>query len=494
MSRKKKNIQISISAKGLESSRSSRSIINFAQSVESGISITDFHEQYYSLLNEFAHGRIRRMIVSIPPQHGKSLGSSKLLPAYLLGLNPALKITIASYSFALARKFGQGVQQVIFSPAYHRMFPNTMIKGMVKGETMAVRSADEFDIIGNSGGLRLVGRESSLTGNRVDVMILDDLYKDALEANSPIIRENIWDWYTSVVRTRMHNNSRELIVFTRWHEDDLVGRIGNNEMIYDLKSLSDLNNIPARAWVRINFEAIKEGFPTDLDPRKAGQALWGARHSLELLLERKSLDEKVFDALYQGHPRSHDGLLYGSFKTYTRNDSPIVKRGNFTDTADVGSDYLCSICYNLCEDGNVYVTDVVYTRSSMEVTEPMVAQMLIDNRTETAVVESNNGGRGFARSITRLTQGRSRVVVIAKVERKNKESRILSNSSMVMRIVIMPSDWRVRWKNFAKDLSGFQRIFSVNSHDDAADALTAVVELETMSENRIESVSFTSNN
>ena len=81
-----------------------------------------------------------------------------------------------------------------------------------------------MEIVGRDGGLLSVGREGSLTGNRVDCFILDDLYKDAMEANSPLVRENCWDWYTSVVRTRMHNASSELIVFTRWHDEDLIRR------------------------------------------------------------------------------------------------------------------------------------------------------------------------------------------------------------------------------------------------------------------------------
>ena len=88
-----------------------------------------------------------------------------------------------------------------------------------------------MEIIGRSGELLSVGREGALTGNRVDCFILDDLYKDAMEAQSPVVRENCWEWYTSVVRTRMHNASRELIVFTRWHEEDLIGRLCKSENV-----------------------------------------------------------------------------------------------------------------------------------------------------------------------------------------------------------------------------------------------------------------------
>lgn len=487
----KKDKSIEMSKVNLKNELAQRDFMQFVKIVEPELDFTIFHKTYYTLLDLFAKGKIKRMIVSIPPQHGKSLGSSRLLPAYLLGCNPDLKIVIASYSFALAKKFGQAVQQVIVGGQFCKIFPKTKIKGMIKNDATSVRNAEEFDCVGQSGGLRLVGRESSLTGNRVDVMILDDLYKDAMEAYSPIVRENIWDWYTSVVRTRLHNDSRELIVFTRWHEDDLIGRIAQNETVYDLKSVDDISLIEPRAWIRINFEAIKETPPTGLDVRRLGEVLWSERHSIELLIEKKNLDPKVFDALYQGRPSNKEGLLYGNFKTYQVVDSPVVKRGNYTDPADKGNDFLCSICYNLCEDGNIYITDLIYTQESMESTEPMVAQMLIDSQTECCVIESNNGGRGFSRSVVRLVGIKSRVRIFSQTQRKNKESRIISNATAVTRTIIMPQNWETKWKKFSGDVRGFLQQFAANIHDDAPDVLTAIIEYETSGNNKIEVVSFT---
>ncbi|MBR2961757.1 MAG: terminase family protein, partial [Alistipes sp.] len=196
--------------------------IDFSQSVYPFLELQRFHKVYYKLLEAFAEGRIRRLIITMPPQHGKSVGATVLLPAYMLGLNPDLRIAIASYSATLASKFNRRVQRIIESDEYAAIFPETTIKrGSRHGSY--IRTADEVEIINHNGALLSVGREGSLTGNRVDCFILDDLYKDAMEANSPIVRENCREWYTSVVRTRMHNASREIIVFTRWHEEDLIG-------------------------------------------------------------------------------------------------------------------------------------------------------------------------------------------------------------------------------------------------------------------------------
>ena len=206
------------------------------------LSLQGFHRTYYRVLQQFAEGRIRRLMVTMPPQHGKSVGSTTLLPAYILGLDPDLRVAIASYSATLANKFNRRVQRIIESSEYSALFPHTQIK---RGGRPAnyIRTADEVEIIGRRGELLSVGREGSLTGNRVDVFILDDLYKDALEANSPVTRENCWEWYTSVVRTRMHNASRELIVFTRWHEEDLIGMIASRERVVSLTDWAQIDTL-----------------------------------------------------------------------------------------------------------------------------------------------------------------------------------------------------------------------------------------------------------
>jgi len=459
-----------------------RSFGQFAWHVQSSLEISGFHHNYYRLLDEFARGRITRLIISVPPQHGKSLGASQLLPAYLLGLNPDLRICIGSYSFSLARRFGLGVQRIIGTPEYRGLFPDTLLKGMesVKRSDSSLRTADEFDIAGADGGLRLVGREGALTGNRVDVMILDDLYKDQMEANSPVIRRNAWDWYTSVVRTRMHNDSREIIVFTRWHEDDLIGRLSRSENITDLTDFAQLDRLAPGAWVRVNFEALKSGDPTAIDSRLPGEPLWPERHSGELLAQRRKLDPIVFEALYQGNPVARQGLLYGEFPTYEKLPEGVLRTGNYTDTADAGGDRLCSVCYAV-GGGLIYVTDVIYTDLPMEITEEQVAGMLTAGGIRSAYIESNNGGRGFARAIERKVGA---CIVKSFHQSANKESRILSNSSAVNSSVFMPGNWKLRWPEFAADLTSFRRDFHANRHDDAADTLTGIVEMELYEQGR----------
>lgn len=453
----------------------------FALAVYPFLELQPFHRAYYRVLEAFAAGRIRRLIVTMPPQHGKSVGATTLLPAYVLGLDPDLRVAIASYSGALASKFNRRVQRIIESREYAALFPATTIKQGAKPPGY-IRTADEVEVIGRRGGLLSVGREGALTGNRVDCFILDDLYKDALEANSPIVRANCWEWYTSVVRTRMHNASRELIVFTRWHEEDLIGTLAAREPVVEFTRWTQLDGLSPDTWLHLNFEALKTSPPTEVDPRVPGEALWEGQQGRALLEAKRRLDPLQFESMYQGHPSSREGLLYGlNFAEYDQLPHEIVRRANYTDTADTGDDYLCSLSYAVDADGVVYITDAVYSREPMEVTEPLVAGMLLRSDTRQAAIESNNGGRGFARSVQALAPS---VRIEWFHQGANKEARILSNSATALHLVRFPRGWNLRWPELYAHLTTYRRRFRANRWHDAADVVTGIVEREAPGRNR----------
>lgn len=456
----------------------------FARYVMPHLQFSAFHCAYYRILNEFARGRIKHLMVSIPPQHGKSLGSSQLLPAYLLGVNPDLKIALASYNATMASRFNKRTQRIVASPCYTALFPETRIKSSADRRTMRQRQDDiftqtstEFDIVGRDGGLISAGREGALTGNRVDVFILDDLYKDAMEANSPVVRENCWEWYTDVVKTRMHNDSAELIVFTRWHEEDLIGTLLKKQKHSFLTDWTQIDALAPDEWLVVNFEAVKESEPTEVDPRTTGTVLWPERHSLKTLLDKRALDTLRFECMYQGHPNTKEGLLYGNFDTYDLlpPDDDIIARNNYTDTADEGEDKLCSICYVVDRQKNIFITDLLFTDEPMEVTEASAAELLLRNQTRRARIESNNGGRGFARAVQRLTP---QVRIEWFHQSMNKEARILTNAPTVKNSIRMPENWQNRWPEFYSNVTSYRRLYKANRWHDAADVLTGIVEME----------------
>lgn len=428
------------------------------------------------------------------PTHN-SEGSSRKLPAFMLGLNPDTKICIGSYAATIARDFNRDVQRIIDTPSYRELFPETYLNGsnVVTMANTYLRNSDVIEMVGHKGSLRVVGRGGSLTSKTVDVSILDDVYKDYAEGNSPIVRNAAWKWYTTVVRTRLHNDSQELIVFTRWHDDDLIGRIEKSgETVIEIKSWDDVKNIPAGAWVRINFEGLKTGEPTEIDPREPGAALWDRRHSRAKLEGQRALDPVQFQCLYQGNPGNAEGKLYRNpFRTYVDKSEwgTYVRSGNYTDVADEGDDFTFSACYDVYKSGNeawneqkkrfepilyALITDMVFTQENTEITAVTVPEMINRCGTQKAWIESNNGGSGFEKVIRK----KLKAVTEPFYQGANKESRIITNSAMVNAQIIMPIGWEQRFSKIYEHLTGFLRDFPVNAHDDPEDGLTGIYEKE----------------
>lgn len=480
---------------GIVKHASRKRLINFARYVQPDMIFEPFHTVYYTLLDKFAHGEIKKMIIQMPPQHGKSEGSSRKLPAFMLGINPDKRICICSYAATIARDFNRDVQRIIDTERYRELFPDTYLNGSdaVTGSNNYLRNSDVIEMVGHKGSLRVVGRGGSLTSKTIDVSILDDVYKDYKEGNSPVVRNAAWKWYTTVVRTRLHNKSQELIVFTRWHDDDLIGRIEKSgEEIVELRSWEDAKNIPDGAWLRINFEGLKTGEPTEIDPREPGEALWEDRHSREKLEKQRSLDPVQFQCLYQGNPGNAEGKLYQNpFRTYVDKSEwgTYVRSGNYTDVADEGNDYTFSVCYDIYKSGNeswneqkrrfepilyALVTDMEYTQENTDVTSVTVPAMINRNGTQKAWIESNNGGSGFEKLI------RKKIKAISEpfYQGANKESRIVTNSASVNAQIIMPLGWEERFPKVHEHVTGFLRDFPANEHDDIEDGLTGVYEKE----------------
>lgn len=428
------------------------------------------------------------------PTHN-SEGSSRKLPAFMLGLNPDKKICIGSYAATIARDFNRDVQRIIDTPSYRELFPETYLNGsnVVTMANTYLRNSDVIEMVGHKGLLRVVGRGGSLTSKTVDVSILDDVYKDYAEGNSPIVRNAAWKWYTTVVRTRLHNDSQELIVFTRWHDDDLIGRIEKSgETVIEIKSWDDVKNIPAGAWVRINFEGLKTGEPTEIDPREPGAALWDRRHSRAKLEGQRALDPVQFQCLYQGNPGNAEGKLYRNpFRTYVDKSEwgTYVRSGNYTDVADEGDDFTFSACYDVYKSGNeawneqkkrfepilyALITDMVFTQENTEITAVTVPEMINRCGTQKAWIESNNGGAGFEKLI------RKKIKAISEpfYQGANKESRIITNSASVNAQIIMPLGWEERFSKIHEHVTGFLRDFPANEHDDPEDGLTGIYEKE----------------
>ena len=282
-----------------------------------------FHREIAHKCQDLAEGNLptQGLMLFVPPQNGKSLCVSKSFPAWLLGRDPSLRIVGCSYAADLAQQFSRAVQRTIESDEYKRIFPETQLPSGGRGYQ---RNVDYFDVIGG-GFYKAVGVGGSLTGTPADIGIIDDPVKDAMEAYSKTYRDRVWNWYTDVFLTRLHNRSKQLLIMTRWHEDDLAGRLLERE---------------PEKWTVVSIPAIceveKDGGISD---RRIGDALWPERHSLERLRDVEKRSPRTFAALYQQRPTVDGGNIVRRewFKKITAGEFTKIRRNEpvvfFLDTA-----------------------------------------------------------------------------------------------------------------------------------------------------------------
>ena len=238
-----------------------------------------------------------RLMVFVPPQHGKSEIVSRKFPAWALGYNPKLKIVGTSYAASLAQGFSRSIQRTIDSTEYSEVFPATFLNSQNVSTDVKrgfLRNIDIFETVGYAGFYRAVGIGGGLTGTPVDLGIIDDPVKDALEASSATYRERVWGWYNDVFLTRLHNNSKIVFIMTRWHEDDLAGRLLERE---------------PEKWTVVKIPAIREDYDNPEDPREIGEALWEERHSKERLAEVEQRSPRTYASLYQQRPTIEGGNI-----------------------------------------------------------------------------------------------------------------------------------------------------------------------------------------
>ena len=408
-------------------------------------------------LQSFYEGEDRVLIINMPPRHGKSR-TAGLFVEWALGQNPKEKIMTGSYNETLSTMFSKSVRNNISEEkadegitVYSDIFPNVRIK---KGDA----SMNLWSLEGGHNSYLATSPTGTATGFGCSLLIIDDIIKNAEEAHSEITKQKHWDWMVNTMLSRLEEGGKIIIIMTRWATDDLAGRA--IEHFHQAKVIS--------------MKAVQDDGTMLCEP----------------ILSKASYEEKVramgadiVAANYQQEPIDIVGKLYGEMKTYTdiprdeHGNSLFTKIRNYTDTADTGADYLCSITYGVY-DGEAYVLDVIYTKEPMEITEGLLAKTLHDYQVNIADIESNNGGRGYGRAVERILwdEYHTRHTVMNLFHQsKNKRARILTNATWVMKHIYFPVNWRDRYPEFARDIDRYQREGN-NQHDDAPDALTGVAE------------------
>lgn len=262
------------------------------------------HEQICLELDAFLAAVVAkespRLMITMPPRHGKSELATRRFPAYAFGRYPNLSMISTSYGADLSSRMNRDVQRIMDDEAYKELFPDTQLSGRNSRAVASgnyLRNSDIFEIVGHGGSYRSAGVGGGITGMGGDILLIDDPLKDRAEADSPTIREKVWNWYTSTLYTRLAPGGGILLIQTRWHMDDLAGRL-----------LEAGNSGEGDTWRCINFPAIADH---DEEYRKQGEALHQERYPLSQLQSiRDNIGSRDWEALYQQKPVPDGGAIF----------------------------------------------------------------------------------------------------------------------------------------------------------------------------------------
>ena len=407
------------------------------------------------------------LILNLPPRHGKSRTVGNLVE-WLLGRDINAKIMTGSYNETLSTTFSKNVRNTIQEIkgdkdkiVFSDIFPGVSIK---QGDG----AMNLWSLEGGYNNYLATAPGGTATGFGCSLMIIDDLIKNKEEAYNANVLDKHWEWYAQTMLSRLEEGGKIIIIMTRWVSGDLAGRA-----IEHYKA-------EGKKIKHIKMKAVQDDKGTMLCDEILSYK--------SFLSKAKAMGPEIASANYQQEPIDIKGRLYNEFKTYVElPKEKIVKISAYCDTADTGDDFLCNIIYADCKD-SAYILDVIYTKEAMEITEPLVAEAYKKFNVNVADIESNNGGRAFARNIERITRDKGNYKTVVKWfhQSGNKIARILSNSAWVNANIYMPVDWKNKWSEFAKDIISYQKE-GKNKHDDAPDALTGVAE-KTINRNEMRTI------
>lgn len=412
-------------------------------------------KQIADAFQDVYEGKIKKLAVSMPPRAGKSYITS-LFCAWLIGKEPSKSIMRNSYAASLAEKFSYDIREIVQKEEYLQVFPHIKLrKDKQKIEEWAVEQSKTGITYFCAGvGGAITGKGCTL------VAILDDPIKNIEEAMSETVIENIWNWYTSTHLSRLESGCPEIHIATRWSKKDPIGRLTD-----------EFSENYTDDWTVIVIPALVDGETFCEEVRTTS----------EYLQIKKVTADFIWEAEFMQNPIESKGLLYPaeSLKRFSIKDiSTKTPDGiiGFTDTADKGNDFLCSVIGKRFGE-YTYITDVVFTQDGVEITEPLVAAMIIDTKADIMHIEANNGGYGYARNIRNLIKGKSFCSVISEMNMQNKETRILMNAGYIKEYFYFRNDYEPGsdYDKFMRQFTSYVKL-GKNKHDDAADAVTGLAE------------------
>lgn len=304
--------------------RARESLIDFAPQIVFDYQAAPHHSLICDRLEAVERGDIDRLMIAMPPRHGKSQLASRLFPAWCLGRNPRTQIIAASYNSDLANDFGRDVRNIVGSPEFASIFPDVSL-------SVDSKAANRMNT--NRGGTYIAaGVGTAVTGRGAKIALIDDPFKDRAEADSERIRESVWAWYQSTLYTRLMPGGAVVVINTRWHEDDLSGRLLNGNDKWELLELPAIN--------------------------PQGEALWPDWYDVPALERIKAnIGPREWSALYQQKPQPDEGTFFQRdwLKEWTEQPKHLNIYGS-SDYAvtDDGGDYTVHSVWGVDAQTNVY--------------------------------------------------------------------------------------------------------------------------------------------
>ncbi len=309
-------------------------LLAFTEYTLPGFEASWHHDDICDALERVERGDCRRLMIFAPPRHTKSELGSRRFPAWFLGRNPDKQIIATTYSGDFASELGRDVRNIVDSPEYEKIFDTRLSPDS--------KSSSRWHT--TEGGIYVsVGVGGPITGRGAHIALIDDPFKNREDADSEVNREKVWKWYTSTLRTRLMPGGSIIIILTRWHEDDLAGRL-----------LSKMEEQDGPEWEVVSFPAINE----------QGEALWPAWYDEKALAEtRREVGERDWNALYQQNPVPDEGTFFkrewfeqGRYKLGDQPDTNKYQSTDFAVTPD-GGDYTELGIIGLDKDHDLWVED-----------------------------------------------------------------------------------------------------------------------------------------
>ena len=401
-------------------------------------------------LLDVAQGKLRRLLIQMPPRHGKSEFASAHFPAWYLGTFPDRRVILASYEHDFAASWGAKAKDRFaeYAPILWRLW--------LRKDKQA---ADDWGIAGHAGGMVCAGVGGPITGRGADLLIIDDPVKSAEEANSETYRDRAWDWYRSTAYTRLEPGGAIILIQTRWHEDDLAGRV----MAEAAKT--------GERWEVIKLPALAEG--DDVLGRAEGDPLWPARSPHPALAEiRDSIGPYWWQALYQQRPAPPEGALFRKdwWRFYTVADLPpqfdrVLQSWDmsFKDTAE--SSYVVGQVWGN-KGARIYLLDQV--RERMDFAKTLAAVQALSERWPAAtmkLVEDKANGPAVISALQLKVRGLVPV---------KPQGGKLSRAQAILPLVAAGNIWlpNPQQQPWVEQFLAEASAFPVGAHDDQVDAMS----------------------